>query len=222
LLRNGKALGLTAATLLVLVVTSVLVVASSMLDVAFAQYPPAIYLDLKPQSQDIHAGGGSVTFNLTVLTVGVWGTGNVGFRVVNLPQGVTATFSPSQMTNITAKGSSSILIVNAAADASPGKTTLTILGEGAALPPRYNETYIVRLNRSVDAELNIIVPLVKISTVTATRTSTLTSTIAVTTTAITTVTEKVADSSTYVWAVSATVSMVVLAKVLLLQRSRTK
>ncbi len=144
--------------LLVLFAALVLLVsilASSVMDVAFAQALPAIFLELRPSSQEVQAGS-SAAFNATVIPLGNWGTGNVTLAVVNPPKGVTAMFSPEKRVNITAKAFASVLTVNISPDAPVGKTTLTIRGTGYA---NWNGTKEpAPLDATVDAELSTIGP----------------------------------------------------------------
>lgn len=208
---------LTRALLLLLLLSTVLVIPES----AFAQFFPAIFLEVKPQSQTVQAGS-SATLNLTLYPQGPWYTWNVTFSLLNPPQGVTATFNPK---NTSAGGNdfTSVMTVNVASDVLQGNRTLAIHWNGTvsrSLGPN-TTPYRFDLNSTTNATLNITAPEARTTTantITTTTTTTSTSTITLTNTT----TERVSDPSIYAWAVGATVAAVVLATIVVLLLRRTR
>lgn len=147
-----------------------------------ASLPPSIFLGSDPLSQNVQPGG-STTFKIAVYPQGDWKIGNVTLALVDPPQGVTATFNPEKMVDMSKDGASSNLTVNVAANAPQGTITLAVRGTGIAYQPV--GTQATALNATTYVTLNIAASTSK-TTTTNTTTNTTTTTVTNVTTTTTT------------------------------------
>lgn len=239
-------LAVATATVSILV-TQVVTDAISRSALAIGGPPPTAGIgSIEPSSQTVQAGC-SATFNLTVFTNYPWLVGNMSFNLVNSPRGVTATFVPKALTNFMSEEDeySLSMIVTVAEDAPQGNVTLTVHSVATMYPSgqrqpdifdgicpvtlfitapstRTTTSAITTPTTTTTTTLTTEVTRTQIVTSTSAVTQTSTSTTTISTTLTSTSTERVADPSTYAWAIGATVAAVVLAGVVVLLLRRTR
>jgi hypothetical protein len=216
-----------AVVVALLLLFSALVVVSK--DVSAISVPPYIAIFFEPQSPsekplNVQAGSTAI-FKVMVLNYGGWEDGNISLNVELAPSWLNITLDPNPLTHIT-KGDlyNSTMTVRIAEDAPKGYSKI-IVHANATLFESDGANRVYRLEATNGISLNITALPVRTTTVTTTETAKTTQTQTVTSTQTTTITntttERGTDPSTYAWAVSATVAVVILAVVLLRQR-RTK